>query len=321
MKKLLTILSLIICSAATMPLARANQNTEPDWINQISGFTVWSSNRAGNHDIWMLELPSMQAKQLTTHPHTENFARISPDGSKIAFARSHQPHQSLRDKRPWDIWILDLKTGEETLIAKWGLAPSWSNDSKTLVFQRSPDKIIAYDLGNKQESIIYQSGQDNVVQQAVDLNTPSIGFGDQMAFTFRNHGQPTNVIRDQNGIFSVVHRDACQVMWSPSGKFVTYVQKGGKQINQIMHYDPNTAEKTTLVDLPGEFSHEYFPRLTQDEKYMIFAASAGGHEHDLADYELFLWPVGSDMNSTVRLTHHQGNDSWPDIWLTHRNTP
>lgn len=32
----------------------------------LHGFVVWSSNRSGNHDIWMTTLPDRQLKQLTT---------------------------------------------------------------------------------------------------------------------------------------------------------------------------------------------------------------------------------------------------------------
>jgi len=318
MKNLIIILNLIICSVvSTLATAASDSLADDHWVKKLSGFIVWSSNRAGNHDIWQMSLPDLTLKQLTNHQNTENFARISPDGSKVVFSRSHQPHQSQRDKRPWDVWLLELKSGKETKLAEFGLAPSWSPDGNTIIFQRSPDKIIAYDLKTKQERIYFQSGNVETANQAVDLNTPSVGNGMQLAFTFRNRGQPTNVIRDQNGEFSVVHRDSCQVMWSPSGQFATYVQKGGKQTNQIMHYDPVSGQKKTLIDLPGEFSHEYFPRLTQNEKYLIFAASSGGHAHDMADYELFLWPVGKPQNSASRLTHHLGNDSWPDIWLSH----
>ncbi len=287
----------------------------PAWIKPEKGFVVWSSNRAGNHDIWLMEIPTMRLRQLTNDPHTENFARISPDGKKVVFARSHQLWQSLRDPGPWDVWMIDIASGKEQLIAKWGMSPSWSADGRSITYQRTPGRIMIYDLQTGQERVYYQSGKDAFMRAPVDLLTPSIGQDQRMAFTFRDHGRPTNVIRNQNGEFEVVHHDSCQVMWAPSGDFVTYVQKGGKQVNQIMRFDPDTKQKVTLVDLPGDLSHEYFPRLSKNEQFMVFAASGGGHEHDLADYELFLWPVGSDSAEAMRLTFSEANDSWPDIWL------
>lgn len=287
----------------------------PAWTSELDGHIVWSSNRSGNHDIWIMSLPEMKIRQLTTDKHTENFARISPDGKKVVFARSHKEWQSVRDEKPWDIWMIDIKSGKEKLIAKWGMAPSWSADGSFITFQRNPNKIMAYDFGSKKERVYYQSGKGEFIKSATALSTPSVGKGKQLAFTYRNKGQPTNIIRDQKGKFTVVHRDSCQVLWAPSGNYVTYVQKGGRQINQVMRYDPISKKKTTLLDLPGEYSHEYFARLSANERYLVLAASAGGHEHDLANYELFLWPVGAKPKDAVRLTFNKGNDSWPDIWL------
>ena len=49
---------------------------------------------------------------------------------------------------------------------------------------------------------------------------------------------------------------------------------------------------------------------------MVWAASAEGHEHDRADYEIYLWEVGTSWDDAVRVTHYTGNDQWPDIWTT-----
>ncbi len=101
---------------------------------------------------------------------------------------------------------------------------------------------MAYDLVSGKERVYYESGRDVFMKTRVNMETPSIGEGKRMAFTYRSRGQPTNVIRDKNGKFTVVHRDSCQVLWAPSGDYVTYVQKGGRQINRIMRYDPETGK-------------------------------------------------------------------------------
>ena len=305
----------LIPAVTAAQISSSHASTAAAWINKLDGFIVWSSNRSGIHNIWLMNLPDMSVRQLTDNRHTENFARISPDGKKVVFARSHKEWQSLRDEKPWDIWMLDIESGKELLIAKWGVAPSWSPDGRLVIFKRDLGMTVAVEVATLKEHIYYESGKDAFMKSRVNMETPSIGEGQRMAFTFRKRGQPTNIIRDEHGKFTVVHRDACQVLWAPSGDFVTYVQKGGKQINQIMRYDPDTKKKTRLLDLPGDFSHEYFARLSEDERYMIFSASDGGHEHDLANYELFLWPMGADSAEAVRLTFEPNNDSWPDIWL------
>jgi hypothetical protein len=69
------------------------------------------------------------------------------------------------------------------------------------------------------------------------------------------------------------------------------------------------------MDLPGRRSHEYFPELSSDGKWLIWAATQRGHDHDTADYEIYLWQVGSSPDKAVRLTHNSGNDRWPDLFL------
>jgi len=69
------------------------------------------------------------------------------------------------------------------------------------------------------------------------------------------------------------------------------------------------------MDLPGERSHEYFPKLSQDAAWMVWAASAEGHEHDRADYEIYAWRVGTPWASALRLTYFAGNDQWPDVYV------
>ena len=70
-----------------------------------------------------------------------------------------------------------------------------------------------------------------------------------------------------------------------------------------------------LMDLPGRRSHEYFPRLSPDGKWLVWGATDKGHDHDLFDYELYIWKIGEPVESATRITYHTGNDRWPDIWL------
>ena len=70
-----------------------------------------------------------------------------------------------------------------------------------------------------------------------------------------------------------------------------------------------------LFDAPGDYSHEYFPMIANTGDVLVYGASSEGHEHDTADYEIFLWAIGAPAKQAVRLTHHTGNDCWPDLYL------
>ena len=47
----------------------------------------------------------------------------------------------------------------------------------------------------------------------------------------------------------------------------------------------------------------------------MWGATDKGHDHDMFDYELYLWKIGEPVESATRITYHSGNDRWPDIWL------
>ncbi|MFW2439136.1 MAG: hypothetical protein ACN4GR_07170 [Arenicellales bacterium] len=278
-----------------------------------SGFIVWSSNRFGNHDILKMDLPERKISRLTTHPHTEYFPRISPDGRYVVFSRSQKPWVSQRNQELWDVILLDLQTGEERELAKNANTPTWSIDGKKVYFQRNVMNLAEINVETGEERILFTSGNGDVKKSA-GLQTPAYNtHSNKMAVTLR-YGQHMTAIVDMYGNLRRIS-DGCQLTWSRDASFLYYVDYGGKMKNAFYLYDPATGKSTPWLDMPGEFSHEYFPKLSNDEKYLVFAASKGGHEHDSADYEIFLWQVGAPAESAVRLTFHTGNDNWPDVFL------
>jgi Tol biopolymer transport system component len=96
------------------------------------------------------------------------------------------------------------------------------------------------------------------------------------------------------------------------------VATGGKTSDhKIVLIDPLSLAVSDLINLKGEFGHEYWPKDSNDGQYLVFGSSRGGgeHEHDTADYEIFLWKFGSDNTNAIRLTFHTGNDNWPDVHI------
>jgi hypothetical protein len=48
---------------------------------------------------------------------------------------------------------------------------------------------------------------------------------------------------------------------------------------------------------------------------MVWAATQRGHDHDTADYEIYIWEVGTSPEGAARLTFNSANDRWPDIFI------
>ncbi|NKB61737.1 MAG: hypothetical protein GKR95_06225 [Gammaproteobacteria bacterium] len=287
----------------------------PEWMQELSGFVVWSSNQYGNHDIIIMDLADLSSRQLTNHPNTETHPRISPDGKKVAFIRSLSKWQSWRDQRPWNVWIKDIESGEEELIAESGTAPSWSGDGKTLYFYRSPAQIWAHDFESGSQTRLYQKNEHGVPD--AELLWPSIDGKGRLAVSYKDRGRPTTIIAEPGKDLTVVAL-GCMLTWSPQNDFAIFVSniEGGNQQNQFNRYDPKTGEIIKWLDLPGELSHEYFPRLDASQNFLVFAASDGAHEPDIEDYEIYIWKTDTDNAEAQRLTFDTGNDSWPDIYLS-----
>lgn len=276
------------------------------------GFIVWSSNRSGNHELYQMALPGFTVRQLTRNDHVDYFPRISADGKRLVFARSQPRWVSVRNERPWDVFILDLESGRESLLAKDANMPAWSGPD-CVVFQRGENQAIERDLKVGKETVIVAAGASGV-PDAESLSTPSYWReAGQTAITIRGGARMTAVAGPGEAFLKV--GGGCQVTWSPDHSFLYYTDDGGRMENAFFTFDPRSGARKMLLDLPGELSHEYFPKLSSDGSFLVFAASAGEHEHDTADYEMFLWKVGTAPAEAVRMTHHTGNDFWPDIYV------
>ncbi len=284
-------------------------------LASLHGFIVWSSKRYGNHDIFMFTLPQKKLVRLTDNPHTEYFPRISPDGTRIVFCRSQEPWVSQRNYYAWDVYMLDLATGGEHLIARDANTPTWSADGKRVFFQRNGNTFVSHDLATGREEVVYASGNNLPLASSVILETPSWSASRrQMAVTLRGTKRMTAVV----GPGSAIHQvgGGCQLAWAPDSSYLYYVDHGGRGRNAIFRVDPETLSRTLWFDAEGEYSHEYFPKVANSGDFMVYGASTGGHEHDRADYEIFLWPVGRPAAAAVRISYFTGNDCWPDIFLT-----
>ena len=279
----------------------------------LNGFVVWSSNRSGQHDLYRCDLPKLNVRRLTTHPHVDTYPRIAPDGKQVVFARSQKPWVSQRNVSEWDIYLLDLENGRERLLATNGYTPTWSSDGKIVWFQRGPTAIVEHRLASGHERVGFSVEKASLPERTIFYTPAPSGRDDRMAVKVRGDIRG-NLIMDADGQFRRIS-GGCQPNWGPGDAFLYYIDHGGRGKNLVWRADPSTGERTRWLDLAGDYSHEYFPRVSSDGRYLVLGASAEGHEHDVADYEIFLWEIGQPSESVARLTHHAGNDCWPDIYL------
>jgi dipeptidyl aminopeptidase/acylaminoacyl peptidase len=281
---------------------------------RVDGLVVWSSNRSGNHELYLLDLRAGSVRQLTSHPHVDFASRFSPDGRQVVFLRSHRPWVSFREMDAWDVYLIDVDGRNERRIASRGYHPSWTSDGTAIVFHRGP-RVFRHDLAAGRETLIFD-GEKEVpgLAQAGDFELAPDGR--RLALAFRGPFAGAGVWDLETRAGTPVTRvQACQTTWAPDGERLLWIEAEGHGGTRVMFGRPDGRDRQVLIDLPGAMSHEYFPKLANDGRWLIWGASAGGHEHDRADYELFVWELGTPWDGAVRLTHHPGNDQWPDLWV------
>ena len=295
-------------------------------LRAFGGKIVWSSNRSGSHDIWILDGPGAQPRRLTRSSFTDTYPRFSPDGTKVAFSRSTEPWVSQRNFDKWDTWVLDLVTGEERLVATNAYQACWC-DTNALVFVRAGGtQLVRAATGGEKEEILLESGVpplgDGDLVTLPDAQPNAAPSGDRVPFLFlltlrgkhRATAEfvPGTGFRDVSGQLLSDIAGGCQMVWRGDG--IAWIDHPGRMKNAIYTMagrGHSTAE--VLLDDPGAWSHEYFPRFTADGRWLVYGASTGGHEQDSEDYEIFLWDTADTNTPPARLTFHTGNDCWPDI--------
>jgi hypothetical protein len=319
------------CSAVTGAPAKGSEDSidESDQAamkaigQKVQGTIVWSSSRLGNHDLFTMNTDGSNVKQITKGEEVDWFPRFSPDGSKILFTRSKKGWVSERDANnaeKWDIWTVKPDGSDPVKVvngASWG---SWIGPDE-IIFVRQT-KILKTKIGSEKEvELLDSTGVADL--DGADLQQPELSRdGKFIAITLRGSKRET-------GIWDLGKKTwtetglGCQVNWTPDGSAIYWMNptgNGGSEVFRMPMKDGKPVkefddDELRFMDLPGRRSHEYFPQFSSDGKWMVWGITQRGHDHDIVDYEIYLWQIGSPPDSAVRLTHHSGNDRWPDIFI------
>ena len=292
-------------------VADEERNAFRELGSQVSGRVVWSSNRGGDHELYLIDLTTGAERRLTHHPHVDFFSRFSPDGTQVSFLRSHREWVSFREDESWDLYLINADGTDERLIAREAYHPTWVPDGSGLVFVRQ-NRIVRYDLATQSEAVLHD-GRDPPTSGRVE--EPELLTDSLIAVTLRNVPEETVGVLDLDAgtYLPLSSSRACQITWVPGRRHLVWIDGEGRGGTHVMHASLDDPREAVLMDLPHDYSHEYFPRITADGEWMIWGAAAEGHEHDRADYELFVWKLDQPWSTATRLTYSAANDQWPDL--------
>ena len=104
---------------------------------------IYTSNRAGNPDIWLHDPATGPDKQITVGPSIEIRGEISPDGSRVVFRRI--------DNNEIGLYLKDLATETETRVVEGPFANfmDWTPDGKSILYYTpSPNLVLSCTSSN-----------------------------------------------------------------------------------------------------------------------------------------------------------------------------
>ncbi len=122
-----------------IPVANVPEITNPDWSPDGQSI-VFSGSQGGITNLYLLDLQTEQARQLTTGRNADLMPAFSPDGQTIAFVTDRGPGTDLDALQfaGYRIALLDVGTGEIQLLPEMGAArnsnPIWTPDGQSLFF-------------------------------------------------------------------------------------------------------------------------------------------------------------------------------------------
>jgi Tol biopolymer transport system component len=115
-------------------------NADPDW-SPLDDELVFSSDRSGSYDIWLVGTDGSMPTQLTTDPALDEYPSWSPDGGRIAFVSDRSGNR--------DIWVMDADGGAQTQLTvdpATERSPTWSPDGSMIAFASDRADEGRYDL-------------------------------------------------------------------------------------------------------------------------------------------------------------------------------
>lgn len=176
---------------------------------------AFDSDRGGVRGIYVANADGQNVRRVSP----EGFAAVptwSPDGSTLAFVRA----KSDRPEEAWNVWTLDLGSGELTQVTShrygqaWG--GSWFPDGDRLAYSHE-DRLVIRDLESGDERVF------RTPKKGRRIRTPAVS-PDGRRVMFQVHRDGAWLLELGDGSMRRVLEDptAEEYTWSPDGRRLAY---------------------------------------------------------------------------------------------------
>ena len=270
---------------------------------------AFSSDRAGNFEIYVMDVDGKNRRRLTNNRHDDWDPSWSPDGKRIAFTSSGkvlnvvQAHPLFVEGGPPQIYVMEADGGNQRRLTNSGFAewyPSWSPDGKRIAFTSSGAMdtagwyIYVVDADGQNEQRLTDQGgwypSWSPDSQRIAFVSSRNAFGNQI-YVMDADGSNQQRLTDQGG---------WHPSWSPDGEHIAFVSHRDENW-EIYVMDADGKNQRRLTRTPA---HDWHPSWLPDGERIAFVSHRDGN------YEIYTMNL-KGVRQIRRLTKNFHDDTDP----------
>ena len=253
-------------------------------VADISGKIVFTSDRDGNPNVYIVNADGTGEKQLTDDDASDDQPCLSPDGNTVVFISGRKGNN--------DVWLVKSGGGGEKRITKTDAMeydPSFTPDGESVVFTRDKGDskvIIKLDLSSGTEETLAEGYMARMSSDSTQLIYVSSESGDEELYI-----ESANLTNSKKS-------DTWPSFSLDGSKVIFASRREGDYDTYVMNRD-GSACKPILTSENSEDRAVFSP----DGGYIAVASDAGG------DYEISIYD--KDGSLVKQLTDNDSDDYEP----------